>query len=234
MMGAMEEVAAPRLTQEDAVRIALGGTTTEKLTVGAAALRRLMADPDDTTQVFLMGIVLNGPFVPRLCMRIMLHDEGKALLEERPTIDSRTVDWDRLRALPASTLGGAYVRYLSDNHLDPDLFQPPPGLPEPVRFIATRIRQTHDIWHVLTDYAPDVPGEIALQGFTFGQLGMPSSILIATVGTALKAPWQVARVWDAYHRGRAAMFLPVVRFESMWERPLCEVREELGVRAALA
>lgn len=234
MLGVMAEVGAPRVTEADAVRIALGGTTLEKLAVGGRALRRLMADPDDTTQVFLMGIVLNGPLVPRLAMRIKLDEGGKRLLEERPTIDSRTVEWDRLRALPETTLGGAYARYLDDNALDPDLFQPPPGLPEPVRYIATRIRQTHDLWHVLTGYAPDVPGEIALQAFTFAQLGMPSSLLIACVGTALKAPRSARRVMDGYRRGRAATFLPVVRFEAMWDQPLDAVRRALGVEPARA
>ena len=44
-------------------------------------------------------------------------------LRERPAIDKAHFDFDRLRALPASTLGGAYVRYLDEKNLDPDLFQ---------------------------------------------------------------------------------------------------------------
>ena len=222
------------ITEAEAIRIALQGSIPARIGVGGRALFELLRDPDDTAQVFLMGIALNGPFVPRLCERIASSPQGARLLEEQPAIDSKTVDFDRLRTLDASTLGGAYARYLSDNRLDPDLFQAPPGLPAPVSFIAQRIRQTHDIWHVLTGYSPDVPGELALQGFTFAQLRMPSPFLIATLGTMAKAPREARRVFDGYRRGAAATFLPVIRFEDHWDEPLAKVRSRLSVRPALA
>jgi ubiquinone biosynthesis protein COQ4 len=220
-------------TEADAARIAVEGTAFEKARLAGRALGRLLRDPDDTVQVLLLGLALNAPRLPQLVTRFVLAPGGLAMLHERPTIDSRTVDFGAMRCMPGSTLGGAYARYLDDNHLDPDLFQPPPGLPEVPRFLAQRIRQTHDVWHVLTGYAPDVPGELALQGFTFAQLGMPSSFLIATLGTLVRAPREAARVWDGYARGRDAAFLPPVRFEAMWARPLEEVRRELRLRPAV-
>ena len=222
------------MTEADAVKLALNGTPRQKALAGLGALRRLLADPDDTVQVFLLGILVNGRYVPELLMKISADVEGAKLVHDKPAIDSSTVDWDRLRALPETTLGGAYARYLDDNGLDPDLFQAPPGLPEPLKFIAQRIRQTHDLWHVLTGYRPDVPGELALQGFTFAQLRMPSALLIATLGTLFKAPTHARRVLDGFRRGRDAKYLPVVRFETMWERDLEDVRRELGVRRAMA
>jgi ubiquinone biosynthesis protein COQ4 len=217
------------IDEAGAIRVALEGGTTARLWVVARALGRLLVNASDTVQVFILGIVLNAPRVPRLYERIAADAVGARLLEQRPTIDSKAVDFDRLRSLPASTLGGAYARYLGDNRLDPDLFQPPPGLPESIRWIAQRIRQTHDIWHVLTGYAPDVPGELALQGFTYAQLRMPSSLAIAVLGTLFKSPLSARAVWRGYERGAAAKFLPVVEFEAMWDRPLDEVRRELGI-----
>ena len=39
--------------------------------------------------------------------------------------------------------------------------------PDPrAAYLAQRMRQTHDIWHVLTGYATDVAGEVQLQAFT--------------------------------------------------------------------
>ncbi len=216
----------------DAARIAVEGTAWEKASLAARSLGRLLRDPDDTAQVLLLGLAINAVRLPQLLARMMVAEGGLRLLTERPTLDSRTVDFVRLRALPASTLGGAYARHLDDHGLDPDLFQPPPGLPEVPRYLAQRLRQTHDIWHVLTGYAPDVAGELALQGFTFAQLRMPSSFLVATLGTAFKAPSEARRVWDGYQRGRDAAFLPVVRFEGLWDRPLAALRQELGIRPA--
>jgi ubiquinone biosynthesis protein COQ4 len=193
-----------------------------------------MKDPDDTVQVLILGLALNAPFFPRFLARVATLGGEIDLLREEPVIDSKTVDFDALRGLPATTLGGAYARYLDDNGLDPDLFQAPPGIPAIARGIARRVRQTHDIWHVLTGYAPDVPGELALQGFTFAQLEMPSSLLIATVGTLVRSPKTFPRVWDGYRRGRRAKFLPPVRFEDRWAQDLDEVRKDLDVLPAAA
>jgi ubiquinone biosynthesis protein COQ4 len=212
-----------------AVRIALEGGFWSRVRVAGKALARLMRNPDDTVQVFFLGIALNGPRLPGIVGRIAVDPGGLALLAERPTIDSRTVDFRRLRALPATTLGGAYARYLDENHLDPDLFQPPPGLPPVPRWVAQRVRQTHDIWHVLTGYAPDVPGELALQAFTYGQLRVPSAWLIAVFGTLLKSPRSAPAVLRGFQRGAAAVFLPVVRFEDLWDRDLAEVRTLLSI-----
>ena len=182
-------------TEIDAARIAIEGRPHERARLAVRSLRHLLRDPDDTVQVLLFGLAVNAGRLPQLLTRIAMADGGIELLRERPTLDSHTVDLARLRTLPPTTLGGAYVRHLDDHHLDPDLFQPPPGLPEVPRFVAQRLRQTHDVWHVLTGYAPDVEGELALQGFTFAQIGMPSSLLIATLGTLAKAPraWRASR-----------------------------------------
>src|SRR5690606_37799839 len=102
------------------------------------------------------------------------------------------------------------------------------------RYVAQRVRQTHDVWHVLTGYGPDVEDELALQGFTFAQMGMPSSFLIATLGTLARAPRSIARVLEGYRRGKASAFLPTVRFEAMWQRPLLDVRRELRIPPAQA
>lgn len=216
------------IRESEAVRL-VQGSRWERARIGATALRRLLADPDDTAQAFLIGIALNAGAFPGLIAKIVADDAGFALSHEAPTIDSRSVDFDWLRTLPSTTLGGAYVRYLDDNRLDPDLFQPPPGLPKLPSWIVTRIRQTHDIWHALTGYGPDVEGEIALQAFTFGQLRMPSALAISVLGTVARVPRSARKVWRGYQRGRDAAFLPVVRFEDLWERPLADVRRELRV-----
>jgi ubiquinone biosynthesis protein COQ4 len=182
-MNAVVGANAGWMDEARAVRIALEGSRFARLRLALGALVRLLRNPDDTVEVFFLGIAVNAPQLPALMGRMASDAKGLALLCERPTIDSSTVDWQRLRALPSSTLGGAYARYLDDNKLDPDLFQPPPALPEVPRWVAQRIRQTHDIWHVLAGYAPDVEGELALQAFTYAQLGAPSARIIAVLGT---------------------------------------------------
>lgn len=224
------QISTSRVSESDAARAAISGTRRERLRIAAGALFRLMRDPDDTRQVFLLGIVANGPSFPGFFLKFASTADGQRLLAERPTIDGKVVE--RLRALPADTLGGAYARYLDGNGLDADLFQAPPGLPDPIGYLAQRMRQTHDIWHVLTGCAPDVPGEIALQAFTYGQMGMPSAGLIALFGTlrfGLRHRRLARDVVRGVAHGRRARFLATVVFEDRWARPLGEVRRELGV-----
>ncbi len=235
MMPAHES--SEKTTEAEAARIALSGSVGERARLGARALFDLFRDPNDTTRVFVLGLVVSRRAYPELLARITLDDRGARLLRERPSIDSAHVDFDRLRALPATTLGGAYARYLDRNGLDPDLFQAPPGLPEVPTFITKRMRQVHDIWHVLTGYDTGVGGEVALQAFTWAQTDSPSSAIL-TIGGLLRFGFEerglFIRVVDAYRRGKKAEFLAPLWLEEMWDRPLDEVRAELGIVPAMA
>lgn len=223
--------------EREAARLALDGTPIERAAMAARAMRRLIEDPDDTRQVFYVGLLVNRRTYPMFLARFTTDDEGARLLRERPAIDSAHVDYDALRALPDTTLGGAYVRFLDANGLDPDLFQPPPGLPEVPAYIAQRMRQVHDLWHVLTGYGPDVSGEVALQAFTWGNTGMASAKVVALAGAlklAGKDPAIVRSVAEGYANGRRARFLASIRVEDHFGRELEDVRRDWRVSAASA
>ncbi len=223
----------PRTDEAKAAELALGGSRWARVATGARALGRLARDPDDTRQVFVVGLALNSERFPEFFARFAATEGGARLLKERPSIDSKSVDFAWLRALPANTLGKAYASYLDRNGLDPDLFQTPPGLPEIPAFLARRLRQVHDLWHTLTGYAPDVAGEVALQGFTYAQTGMPSALLIASLGSlrwGLATRGLVAKTLDAYERGKEADFLAPVVWEDHWTEDLSEVRRRYGIR----
>ncbi len=218
--------------ESEAARAALEGSLWARLRIAHRALRRLLANVDDTRQVLVLSIALNAKSLPRLLARFIAEDDGLALMSERPAIDSSMVDFDWLRALPETTLGGAYVRFLDKNGLDPDLFQSPPGLPPAIAYLAQRFRQSHDLWHVLTGYSPEVAGELPLLAFSYAQTEMPSFRLLAIVGSiryAFHARGMFRKVIEGYRRGKRAKFLGAVRWEHLWERPLAEVRADLGI-----
>ena len=222
-------------SEESAIQIALTGRPRDRARVALRAIQALHRDPNQTEHVFSLGVALNAGQLPRLLAEMAIDPVGSKLLREQPAIDTHNVDFEGLRALPASTLGGAYVRMVDDLGLDPDMFQPPPGLPEIPAYVSQRIRQTHDLWHLLTGYQTDVAGEIVLQAFTYGQLRMPSSIVIALVGgvrVVPRAPGVLRAALDGYRRGREAQFLAAVRFEDMWELELEDVRARLSIRPA--
>ncbi|MBM4377343.1 MAG: hypothetical protein FJ095_19865 [Deltaproteobacteria bacterium] len=215
-----------------AARIAIGGTRWQRARIGARALRDLLKNPDDTRQVFLIGLATSRITMPQLLTRICMVDEGARMLKEQPAIDSAHVDFAALRRLPDGTLGREYVRFLDEHKLDPDLFHRPPGVPEIPGYIAQRLRQLHDVWHVLTGVAPNIPGEVSLQAFTYAQTGAVLSLLISLFGTLRWSASYPTLAWDVmreYRRGKRAAFLPVVRVEELWDVPLAEVRTRLGL-----
>ncbi len=224
-----------RTNERSAAEVAMYGTRLERARLAAESLIDLVRDPNDTSRVFVLGLVVSREHFPEFLARLASDDRGARLLRERPAIDSKHVDFDRLRALPEDTLGGAYARFLDAHGLDPDLFQRPPGLPEVPAYVSQRMRQVHDLWHVLTGYGTDVAGEIALQAFTYGNVGAPSAALIVLGGLlrfGLAKPRYVTLAADGYRRGKKAAFLPPLWLEEMWERPLAEVRRDLGIVAA--
>ncbi|UJR86561.1 ubiquinone biosynthesis protein COQ4 [Sandaracinus amylolyticus] len=220
--------------EREAARVALEGTPLQRATMAYRALRALVADPDDTKQVFYVGLLVNRGTYPTFLARFTTDDEGARLLRERPAIDRSTVDYDALRAMPATTLGGAYARFLDAHGLDPDLFQSPPGMPEVPAYISQRMRQVHDLWHVLTGYETDVAGEVALQAFTWGNTGMASAAavtLAAGVRFSVTDPRIVRMAVEGYRDGRRAKFLAPIRVEDHFSRELDAVRAEWGIRA---
>lgn len=201
-------------------------------------LATLARDPGRLDQVLVLGQTVNLPTVARAIDRVEKDPAGHALLEEQPRIDRAHVDLDALRALPDGTLGREYTRFLDDNGITPDAFEALPDVGDPrAAYMMLRVRQTHDLWHVLTGYAADVRGELLLQAFTYGQTRAPSALLIAGLGTlrwAFKWPGQLKALREAFRRGERTGFLPTFRWESHWSKPVTELRALLECPPAAA
>lgn len=223
----------PEEAEHRAVEIALGGGWLRRRLFALRSLHQLGRNPGDTEKALLVGIALNGPKTIELVGRFASWPGGLRLLTERPGIDSRNVDYDALRALPDGTLGREYVRFLDDHDLSADLFRAPPGMPEVPAYVAQRLRQSHDIWHVVTGYGTTVPDEIALQAFTYGQTDLPSARALSRLGL-LRWGWRYPSLFRAvrraYSRGKNAAPLATVAWEDLWDVPLGEVRRRLGVQ----
>ena len=202
-----------------------------------SALGAVMTDPDDTEKVLELLTLVNGGWWARVRIaRFLATPGGRKLYEEHRTIDTRTVDLDALAALPEGTLGHAYATFLRSRGLSPEVFEgAPAGISDPQRsFLTQRMRQTHDLWHVITGCNTDPAGEVALQAFTFAQLHAPGSALLAIAGLLRSIRHNPAIVRDVisfYRAGRRAHGLPSFLWEDHWAKPLSEVRALLGLPA---
>jgi ubiquinone biosynthesis protein Coq4 len=195
-----------------------------------------MIDPDKTDQVLVFSNLVNARTRNERLHLFFADPRGQRLYAERRALDSRTVDLDALAKLPAGTLGHAYATFMRAHGLSPDVFD---GRPAEVRddraaYVVQRMRQTHDLWHVVTNAETDPAGEVALQAFTFAQVHAPSSAILAALGTlrSLRYTRQVARdAAELYRLGRAAEPLVLFPWEDHWATPLCDVRRMLKLPA---
>jgi ubiquinone biosynthesis protein COQ4 len=195
----------------------------------------LARDPGRLDQVLVLGQTINLKALARGLDRLGDDPAGLELLAEQPRIDRAHVDFDALERLPDGTLGREYVRFLTTNGITPEAFESVPDLGDPrAAYVMLRIRQTHDLWHVLTGYTPDVRGEILLQAFTYAQLRSPSAFLITLFGSLRWAVgWrgQLAQLRTAYRRGKRTQFLVTFQWEKYWSTPVRELQAMLNAGA---
>jgi ubiquinone biosynthesis protein COQ4 len=198
--------------------------------------RALRRDPNRLDLVLEVGDAVNAGAFARQWTLFERDPVGATILAERPAIDSQHVDLDALAKLPDGTLGREYARFIRDNGLTMDVFYPTPGVDPHAAYMSQRYRQTHDVWHVVLGYRPDVEGEVLLQAFTFAQLGLPNSGLIAFFGGVMRAargqPAILGKLVAAYRAGRRAKGLGPVYWEKHWEEPVAQLRERFGCAAA--
>ena len=57
-----------------------------------------------------------------------------------------------------------------------------PKFDDQVQWYANRLRDTHDLFHILTGYGRDALGEQCVLGFTYGQTGNYGNFFIAYAG----------------------------------------------------
>lgn len=199
-------------------------------------LGTLVRDPNRLDQVLVLSQAVNLGTIVRAASRLVESAEGRALLDEQPRIDRDHVDFDALERLPDGTLGREYIRFLHDNAITPDVFAELPDVGDTrAAYLMLRMRQTHDLWHVLTGFSADLRGEILLQAFTYAQTGAPSAFMLTFVGTVrYRYPGQTKEVREAFQRGKRAGFLPTFRWEDHWATPVAELRERLTCPAESA
>ncbi len=207
------------------------------------ALRMLLDDPERTDQVFVLINALSGNAGERLFQRFCADPDGRRLLAARPSLLATLADQDRLAALPAGSFGRAYAEFMRREQIEAK------GLLDAAQAVAEarhldperdwffqRLRDMHDLWHVLTGYGRDVAGEAANLAFSYAQ-SRNRGIGAIVVAAALRGPkrrdlfWQ-RYLWRAWRRGRRTRPLPMADYEALLPLPLDEVRRRLRIEPA--
>ena len=195
-------------------------------------LGKFLQHPDDLQSVYAVAASVQGSPLAAQMMRHMLAQPGiAAMIQEqwRPA----PIDLDALEQLPAGSLGQCYASQLKSQGITPDTLIDPAPITSDQEFIVHRLKETHDIVHVLTGFGVDGVGEIGLQAFNLAQNRSPLAVLLI-FGGMLKT-LQDDRPLEAllhaisrgFEMGLKADCVVACKLEDAWERPLSEWRAQL-------
>lgn len=208
----------------------------------ALAMKRLVADKEDTRQVFLILEATGEGSAKRSFKRFMQQPNASKVLQAEKSLLDHLSDREWLLSLPEGSLGRAYYDFTFRENLTAD------GLVEAseegraeMREISeeqmvfhSRQRDSHDLWHVTLGYGRDPLGELSLLAFTYRQLGNYGLLLIILLGLKIirrEAP--EVRAWPAiregFRLGKQAKWFAAADWEYLLTQPLETVRAELGV-----
>jgi ubiquinone biosynthesis protein Coq4 len=194
----------------------------------------MIRNPEATESVFDIedGLVRSGAMATFL-ERVSGLPGVAELMAERYL--APPIDLDALAAMPAGSLGQALSRHFLDHGFDPDYYRKV-EVKTDLDWVLMRMRQSHDIWHVVTGIGTDRVGEIALKAFELAQTWRPMAAVITCGGLLrylLKDPEQMgavlAGIGHGYQLGYRAEPLLAQRWECHWERPITTWRQLVGL-----
>ena len=205
--------------------------------------RELIKNKEDTTQVFYVIDALNGNSFQKQFVKFANSELGVKRLEEKRYLPKLLDNHDWLRTLPDGSLGRAYLNFMSTEGLTAQ------GLVDEytssgvkrdfghadMNIYGDRLRDTHDMLHVLTGLGRDALGEASVLGFTHAQHGGLGVLFIA-----YGAAWEVRKtapkdapvlksIHEARRVGRAAKDIVFEDLMELLPLPLDEVRKKLSI-----
>ena len=206
-------------------------------------MQKLIADKEDTEQVFHIIEALNGDSVVQDFHRFLATEHGPRLFEERAFLPDILDDHDFIKTMPEGSVGQAYLKFMtreglsaaglvaeSESHrrhvqqFDDDL-----------HWYMNRLRDTHDLYHVLTGYGRDALGEAALLRYTHSQHRGRGISFIAFMGARQisKHVPQEARIKEvmaeARRNGAAAARVVDQDILALLREPLDAARARMGI-----
>ena len=211
------------------------------------ALQRLFANKEDTAQVFEIMQALNGNAYARDYARLLSTNDGGRTAYERVEIAERLMDPKFTSRFPPGSVGEAYRTYLETEHLSAQglIDESHKAIPieeldrhHPYAWYFRRIRDVHDIWHILTGYSRDALGEMCLVAFSYQETHAMGWALIGLGGFMRAhgpARWAARKAMlEARRHGKLAGWLPGEDYESLLMEPLADARRRLNIATPTA
>jgi ubiquinone biosynthesis protein COQ4 len=205
--------------------------------------RKLMADKEDTEQVFHIVDCLKTKRAARVAEEFVMSPHGQALYQSENFLPPILDDHDALKQLPANSVGQAYVRFMQSEGLsaaglvaESEKFKDKATrFDDLYEWYGDRQRDTHDLHHVLTGYGRDALGEQCVLAFNYSQNPALGIAFIAYAGAVeikrtlrLDAPVMRA-VREGQRNGKAALKIGQQNIRALLAEPLEDARKRMNI-----
>lgn len=197
-----------------------------------AGLASFLKNPGSLESVFAVGnSVKDGPLGKQMMRYLLEAPRFNELVEERWR--PQPIDLNVLKTLPEGSLGRIYADQLISQGITPDSLIDPSPVTTAQDYVVHRLKETHDIVHVLTGFGIDGASELGLQGFNLAQNRSPLAVMLIFGGmlSALQNDEPLAPMLRALARGFQmgldAELVIARKLEDGWDRPLSDWRREL-------
>lgn len=198
---------------------------------------RISKDPNRTEDILKLGAIFRESADRRQKERFekfLLSDSNFASLYTKlgKQRDGATYNISQLMKSPQNSLGYQYANMMTNKNLDPQFY----GhfeVKDPFSLFGLRLRKTHDIWHVLTGFDTDVPGELGLQTFVLAQIEYPFTFAIILGGLLhlfRSQKWELLipameQISKGFISGRRAKKIFGIYWEDFWSEDLGSIRQ---------
>lgn len=193
----------------------------------------MLRDPHHTESVFDIEDGLRDIEATERAVQFLRAEPAVCAMIESRFLAPPT-DVDALHELPAGTLGKCYAEHITSHGFDADYFRKR-AIESDVDYVQMRMRQCHDIWHVVTGLGIGSLGELGLKAFELAQTRRPMAAVITTGGVLrymLKTPDQFEAMLNyiayGYNLGAQAQPFLAQRWEDEWDLPLDDWRTRVG------
>jgi len=216
------------------------------------AMRLALRNPDDTEQAVRMIGALAGKSNERFMSRLLSTPHGREILDRERSLLEVLTNREKLMAMPEGSFGRIYVEWLEREQISAEglvaaseAASKGEGEREgPYFVLGCRMREMHDLLHVVTGYGRDLVGEIGVLAFTYGQSkhsGLAFLLAVAYIRSLFGGGGPTAaggregrasmrkQLHEGYRRGRQAEWIVGADWEALLELPIDELRRRFRI-----
>ena len=204
---------------------------------------KLVEDKEDTEQVFHIIEATKGRRSHKQAWDFIQSETGQRFLRDRVNIPAMLDDHDRWADCGENSVAQHYIRFMKREGLtaaglvaESHKWAPPEKLPQDLtQWYFDRLRDTHDLFHVLTGYGRDALGEANLLGFSYSQNHNAGILFIAYAGARQIAKVSGTRaplfsgVREGQRLGKAAHKLAHMDVEAVMHEDIDAARARMNI-----